>query len=125
MTTNGKPGSTLLESMLRLHGEFRSALDPLSLTPLQAGVLLYLHRRTGSGIFEAAQALGIKSPTLTPVVQDLVRRRLISREENESDRRYRPLVLTRQGQALVPRITERIAAIRYGSDAPALQVIKG
>lgn len=112
MTTNGKPGTTLLEAMLHLHGEFRSALDSLSLTPLQAGVLLYLHRRPGSGVFEAAEALGVKSPTLTPVVQDLVRKRLISRQENQSDRRHRPLILTKQGQAVMPRITERIAAIR-------------
>lgn len=114
MTTNGKPAATLLEAMLRLHGEFRSALDPLSLTPLQAGVLLYLHRRTGAGIFEAAQALGIKSPTLTPVVQDLVRRQLASRQEDPTDRRNRPLTLTSQGQALVHRIRKRTASITYG-----------
>ncbi len=113
MTINGTRDATLLEAMLRLHGDFRTALDALSFTPLQAGLLLYVHRHPGSGIFEAAKALGIKPPTLTPVVQDLVRRQYVSRQEDQADRRGRRLTLTSQGRALVPRITKRIAAIRY------------
>jgi DNA-binding MarR family transcriptional regulator len=99
--------------MLRLHGAFRTALDSLSLTPLQAGVLLYVYRNPGAGIFEAAKSLGIKPPTLTPVVQDLVRRRYVSRREDQADRRGRRLALTSQGQAMVPCITKRITTIKY------------
>ncbi len=35
---------TLLELVLQLHGEFRRGLEPIRVTPLQAGVLLFLRR---------------------------------------------------------------------------------
>jgi len=39
------------------------------------GVLLYLHRCPDARVTEAASHLRVKSPTLTDVVQDLVRKR--------------------------------------------------
>jgi hypothetical protein len=33
---------TLLELVLQLHGEFRKSLDPIRVTPLWAGVILFL-----------------------------------------------------------------------------------
>ncbi len=109
MTTNGQPNPTLLETMLRLHGDFRTALDALSLTPLQAGLMLYVQRNPGAGIFAAAKAFGLRPPTLTPVVQHLVRRRYVSRQEDQADRRGRRLAL----KALIPYITKDLAAITY------------
>ena len=41
---NGHEAQTLLELVLQLHGEFRRSLEPIRVTPLQAGVLLYRHR---------------------------------------------------------------------------------
>lgn len=41
---NGDEDLTLLERVLQLHGEFRSNLEPIGVTPLQAGVLLFLRR---------------------------------------------------------------------------------
>ena len=35
---------TLLGLVLQLHGEFRRSLEPIRVTPLQAGVLLSLQR---------------------------------------------------------------------------------
>jgi hypothetical protein len=40
VTHNGHEELTLLELVLRLHGEFRKSLEPIRVTPLQAGVLL-------------------------------------------------------------------------------------
>ena len=36
--------ATLLEIVLRVQGDFRQRLAPFRVTPLQAGVMLYLHR---------------------------------------------------------------------------------
>ena len=36
---------TLLEVVLRMHGDYRPRLEPIGVTPLQAGVRLYLHRQ--------------------------------------------------------------------------------
>jgi hypothetical protein len=42
---------TLLEQVLQLHGEFRKSLAPI--TPLQAGVLLFLRRHADATMTEA------------------------------------------------------------------------
>ena len=39
--------STRLEQVLWMHGQFRRRLEPLRVTPLQAGVLLFLHYAEG------------------------------------------------------------------------------
>ena len=50
---------TLLEVVLRVHGDFRRRLAPLHVTPLQAGVMLYLHRHRDAKLTEAAAALRV------------------------------------------------------------------
>jgi hypothetical protein len=45
VTHNGHEKLTLLELVLQLHGEFRKSFEPIRVTPLQAGVILSLHRR--------------------------------------------------------------------------------
>ena len=69
----GHDALTLLEVVLRLHGDFRRRLEPIRVTPLQAGVILYLHRHTDAKVTETAAALHIRPPTLVNVVRDLVR----------------------------------------------------
>jgi hypothetical protein len=39
---NGDEKLTLLELVLRVQGEFRRSLEPIRVTPLQAGMMLYL-----------------------------------------------------------------------------------
>ena len=50
---------TFLEVVLRLRGDFRRRLEPIRVTPLQAGVLLYLHRCVDANAAEAAPGLAI------------------------------------------------------------------
>jgi hypothetical protein len=61
--------STLLELVLQLHGDFRRRLEPIRVTPLQAGVLLFLCRHTGARVTDTAAALGVGLPTLSTVSQ--------------------------------------------------------
>ena len=63
---------TLLEVVLRMHGEFRRRLEPIGVTPLQAGVMLYLQRHPDAKMKDTAAALDVKPPTLTAVIDDLV-----------------------------------------------------
>jgi len=51
--------------VLRVEGEFRQRLAPFRVTPLQAGVILYLHRQRDASVTDAAA--GVEGPTL-PVV---------------------------------------------------------
>jgi len=61
---NGRDNLTLLELVLHLHGKFRSGLGHLCVTPLQAGVLLFLHRHYESHVSDVAAALAVIPPTL-------------------------------------------------------------
>ncbi len=99
---------TILELVLRLHGDFRRRLEPIRVTPLQAGVMLYLDRHVDARLTEAAAALRVKAPTLTEVVQDLVRKRWVSKRQSAEDGRVFRLRLSRRGQALARRIEDQV-----------------
>ena len=100
---------TFLEVGLRLHGEFRRSLEPIRVTPLQAGVMLYLHLCANARLTEAAAALRVQSPTLADVVQDLVRKRWVTKRRSLEDRRAVCLQLSRRGEAMTRTIEHRIS----------------
>jgi DNA-binding MarR family transcriptional regulator len=95
---------TLLELVLQLHGEFRRSLEPIRVTPLQAGLLLFLSRHANSPLTDAAASLAVRLPTLSAVVKDLVRKRWVTKRRSATDIRAVHLRLSRLGQALAQRI---------------------
>ena len=103
---------TLLELVLQLHGEFRRSLEPIRVTPLQAGVLLFLRRHAGARATDAATALRLRLPTMSTVVKDLVRKRWVTRLRSVKDDRAVCLSLSRQGQALAQRTDEQVRQVR-------------
>ena len=78
---------TLLEVVLRVHGDFRRRLGPLRVTPLQAGVMLYLQRHPDAKMTDTAAGLDVRSPTLTDVIDALVRKCLVTRRRALHDTR--------------------------------------
>jgi DNA-binding MarR family transcriptional regulator len=94
---NGHEGQTTLEQMLRLHGQFRRCLELIGVTPLQAGVLLHLHRHRETNMTKTAAAFCIRPPTLTEVIDDLVRKRWITRRRSTPDTRVVQLRLSLRG----------------------------
>ena len=103
---------TLLELVLQLHGEFRRSLEPIHVTPLQAGVMLYLSRHADAKLTDASTALGVRSPTLSVVVKALERKRWVTRQYSIEDRRAVCLSLSRQGKALARRIKDRVHDVK-------------
>jgi DNA-binding MarR family transcriptional regulator len=101
---NGHEKLTLLELVLQLHGEFRRSLEPIRVTPLQAGVLLFLRRHADARLTEAAAALCVRQPTLSEVVKDLVRKRWVTKRCSVTDTRAVSLSLSRQGLILTRKI---------------------
>jgi len=61
---HGYEDLTILERVLQLHGQFRRSLEPLGVTPLQAGVILFLRRHADANVTDAATALGVSQATL-------------------------------------------------------------
>ncbi len=105
---NQGTGPTLLEDVLRLQGNFRRVLQPIGVTPLQAGVLCYLHRHAGAQLGDVAASLSVQPPTLVVVVKDLARKRWVTSRRSTGDRRALCLRLSRKGETLVREIGKRI-----------------
>jgi DNA-binding MarR family transcriptional regulator len=95
-----KSEPTLLELVLRVQGDLRRALNPIGVTPLQAGVRCYVREHPGVGLVVAAAAFRVESPTLVDVVQDLVRKGWITNRRSIEDRRVVCLRLSRRGKRL-------------------------
>ena len=109
---NGQGESTLLESVLRVQGEFRRGLEPLQVTPLQAGVILFLRRHENARVKDLATAFCLKLPTVVEVVNNMVGKRWVTKRGSVEDRRAVRLRLSRQGQALARKIGARIRNVR-------------
>jgi DNA-binding MarR family transcriptional regulator len=109
---DGHEELTLLELVLRLHGDFRRSLEPIRVTPLQAGVLLYLQRHMDARVTDAATALRLRLPTLSEVVKDLVRKRWVTKRRSLTDSRVVCLSLSRRGQALAQRIKDHVRHVK-------------
>jgi DNA-binding MarR family transcriptional regulator len=107
-------GSTLLELLLQLHDEFRRSLEPIRVTPLQAGVLLFLRRHAEARVTDAATALRLRPPTLSEVVNDLVRTRWVTKRRSVTETRVVHLSLSRRGRVLAQKIEEQVRQVSTG-----------
>ena len=99
---------TLLEVVLQVHGNFRRQLAPLGVTPLQAGVMLYLQRHLDAKMKDTAAALGVQPPTVTVVINDLVRKHWVIRQRALHDDRAVCLRLSRQGIVVARKIKSQV-----------------
>jgi DNA-binding MarR family transcriptional regulator len=125
MNRKGPEVSTLLESVLQLHGDLRKILEPLRVTPLQAGTLLFLSRHAETNLTDAAATLRVSPPTLSIVVKALVRKRWVTERRSVTDSRVLHLRLSRQGHILARHIEQRmlhIEATLIGPDLAALSM---
>ena len=109
--TNGDEALTTLERVLQLHGQFRRSLEPLGVTPLQAGVLMFLRRHPEAKVTAAADSLVVRVPTVSDVLNDLVRKRWVTKRYSVEDRRVVCVQLSRRGHALALQIDERIPRV--------------
>lgn len=95
-------------SVARISRRLRQAVDAelraFGLTEATWRPLIYV-RRLGDGVRqkELAAALAIEGPSLVRLLDNLERRGLIERREDETDRRARGIHLTLSGRALAVR----------------------
>jgi DNA-binding MarR family transcriptional regulator len=104
-------GSRLLELVLQLDGDFRRSLQPIGVTPLQAGVILFLRRHADARVTDAAAALGMRVATLSEVVKDLARKRWVTKRRSVTDTRAVHLSLSRRGEARARHIEQRVRRV--------------
>ncbi|MGH7181864.1 MAG: hypothetical protein ACREJN_07810 [Nitrospiraceae bacterium] len=104
----GQDQVTLLELVLRVQGDFRSQLATLHVTPLQAGMILYLHRQKEASMTDTAATVGVAGPTLSVAIRTPLRKRWVAEHRTPDNRRVVRLRLTRRCEVQARKITERI-----------------
>lgn len=81
------------------------------MTPLQAGVILFLRRHAEARLTDAVTAMCVKQPTLVVVVQALVRKHWVIKRRSVQDRRAVCLRLSRQGEVLARKIKGQVRQV--------------
>src|SRR5213593_389252 len=122
---HGYEDLTILELVLQLHGEFRRSLEPIRVTPLQAGVLLFLRRHADARVTDTATALRVRLPTLSEVVNDLVRKRWVTRRRSVTDTRVVHLRLSQRGQVITRKIDNQVRQVNTGVAANKILTAAG
>ena len=97
-------------------GEMLRTLEETGLSLTQCKAMLALAGPGESSeprqITEIAERLGVSMPTISRAVDGLVRKRLLTRVEDEQDRRVRRIAITPKGERLVSRIVSmRLASL--------------
>ena len=105
---NGDKKRILLVLLLRLVGDFRKILEPLRVTPSQAGVILFLRHHANARVTDTATAVGVSLATLSRTVTALVHKRWIAKRRAAKDDRVVVLSLTRRGKAIARHIEQQV-----------------
>jgi DNA-binding MarR family transcriptional regulator len=84
--------------------EFARLLDPLKLSPADAGILRLLRQSPGISQQQLAQTLGMHASRLVAIIDALESRKLIARAPNPEDRRLYSLRLTARGSETLAEI---------------------
>ena len=117
---DGYEDLTILELVLQLHGDFRRRLEPIRVTPSQAGVLLVLRRHADARVTDAATALGVSQATMSRTVTTLVRKQWVTKRRSFKDDRVVVVLLSRRGKVLARQIQQRIRQVA----APASELLR-
>jgi DNA-binding MarR family transcriptional regulator len=105
---DNKRRPSTLETVLRLHGFFRHRLHPLGVSPVQAGMLLYLDRHPQCQVSEIASALCIQNLLAVKTVPLLQRSGWIRKSRVPATGKTLKLQLTEKGTALARKINANI-----------------
>ncbi len=92
-------------------------LAPLGLTASQFEIVLVLHKYGPITLKELGELIVCETASPSRIVDALVRRGLVERAVDESDRRAVSLQLTAEGRELVPRLRAIEEAIDAGAHA--------
>jgi DNA-binding MarR family transcriptional regulator len=87
---------------IRSHMRSRGSLD---LTVPQFRTLAFVNRNRGSSLSEVADHIGLTSPSASTLVDGLIQRGLMTREEHPDDRRRVRLAVTRPGETILESST--------------------
>ena len=97
-------GYNLRRAQAAVFADFEKRIGPLDVTPGQFGLLALIAANPGISQIELARAVGLDKSTVSPAVDKLERRRLITRQRSDDDRRASNVALTAEGETLLRRL---------------------
>jgi DNA-binding MarR family transcriptional regulator len=98
----------LLEVVPTVMREIRSQMrsrGSLDLTVPQFRTLAFVNRNKGSSLCEVADHMGMTPPSASTLVNGLIERGMMTREDQPDDRRRVRLAVTKRGQAILEAST--------------------
>lgn len=109
----GSPAETLTRRMFtRIIASVARSLREHELSVAQLAALYLLDERGALRVGDVSEELELSLPTTSRLVDDLVKQKLVAREEDPNDRRARVLSLTTKGRTFIEKSSEaRIATI--------------
>src|SRR4051794_11489986 len=103
----GSPAEKFTRRMFtRIIAAVARTLREHDLSVAQLAALYLIDERKALRLGDVAAELGVTLPTASRFVDDLVRQRLVDREEDPSDRRARILTLAAKGRAFIATSSE-------------------
>lgn len=97
-------GYVLRRAQVAVFRDFFNTFEPYDIKPAQYSILTIIERNPGLKQTQVADALGIKRTNFVAMIDELEARGWVRRDESPGDRRSYALVLTAQGEALVPKL---------------------
>ena len=107
----GSTGFLVAKAHQRMHREFAAALQPLGVEPRHFGTLRALRVVGAMTQGDLALLLDVSPATVVQMVDDLERRRLVSRERDTIDRRAYRLHLGDEAEKVVEHATDLSAGL--------------
>jgi DNA-binding MarR family transcriptional regulator len=111
-----RPSDAAFRQLVRVYGLLGRVMHPYfarhGISGSQWGVLRTLYRAEQEGdtlvrLTDLSERLIVRPPSLTGVIDRLVRMGLVGRGTSERDRREKPVHLTAEGRTLVAKILEK------------------
>jgi DNA-binding MarR family transcriptional regulator len=99
--------------MTDIRSQMRSRRTP-DLTVPQFRTLTFVDRNTGSSLSEVADHLGLTPPSMSKLVDELIKKGMMTREDHPADRRRIKLIVTHDGLTILE--TSRNGTLAYLSE---------
>jgi DNA-binding MarR family transcriptional regulator len=103
-------GYGIRRAQLAVFQSFKEAMGDLAVTTAQFSVVRVVHDNPGLNQTSLANALGVETPRMVLILDDLEARDLVVRVASTMDRRSRAIYLTDEGNRMLGLLEERTEA---------------
>lgn len=106
----GLIGYQVRKTQIALFADFARATAGFDLSPGQFGLLVLIERNPGITAVKLAGAIGMDKSSLTPVLNKLEKRGLVTRTRSRADKRSFHIALSDDGRSLLGDMTRAVRA---------------